>query len=64
MQEYLQRSKKNVRYVVVNESGPDHQKIYEVEALVDNICVGKGSNKTKKQAEQDAARQALELMGR
>lgn len=59
LQEYLQKSKKSVRYVVVKESGPDHQKVYEVEALVNNKCVGKGINKTKKQAEQDAAHDAL-----
>lgn len=59
LQEYLQKSKKTVRYVVVKESGPDHQKLYEVEALVDGKCIGKGANKTKKQAEQNAAQNAL-----
>ena len=59
LQEYLQKSKKNVKYVVVKESGPDHRKSYEVEAWVDDKCVGKGVNKTKKQAEQDAAQNAL-----
>ena len=59
LQEYLQKSKKTVRYVVIKESGPDHQKLYEVEALVDGKCIGKGANKTKKQAEQDAAQNAL-----
>ena len=59
LQEYLQKTKTNVRYVVVGESGPDHKKMYEVEAYVNNKCVGKGINKTKKQAEQDAARDVL-----
>ena len=59
LQEHLQKTKNNVKYVVVKESGPDHQKLYEVEARVDNKCVGKGANKTKKQAEQDAAQNAL-----
>ena len=59
LQEFLQKSHKKVRYVVVKESGPDHQKLYEIEAIVDDKCVGKGANKTKKQAEQDAAQNAL-----
>jgi len=59
LQEYLQSKKQYVKYVVVKESGPDHEKVYEVEARVEGRCAGKGVNKTKKQAEQDAAQDAL-----
>ena len=59
LQEYLQKEHKSVRYVIVKESGPDHEKSYEVEALVNDKCVGKGINTTKKHAEQDAAKDAL-----
>lgn len=61
LQEYLQKDHKNVRYIIVKESGPDHEKSYEVEATVNGNCVGRGTNKTKKQAEQDAARDALKF---
>lgn len=60
LQEHLQKERKSVRYVIVNESGPDHEKSYEVEAIVDGKCVGRGKNRTKKQAEQDSAKDALE----
>ena len=60
LQEYLQSKGSFVRYVVTKESGPDHEKVYEIEARVDGKCVGVGANKTKKQAEQDAAKNTLE----
>ena len=50
-------------YVTVSESGPDHDKVFEVEALVNSNVVGRGRGRTKREAEQDAARQALELFG-
>lgn len=50
-------------YVTVSESGPDHDKVFEVEALVNSNVVGRGKGRTKREAEQDAARQALELFG-
>lgn len=51
------------RYVLVKEEGPDHDKHYEVELLLNSNIVGRGKGSSKKAAEQDAARQALELMG-
>jgi len=63
LQEYLQKQHKNVRYIVVKESGPDHEKCYEVDAMVGNECAGHGVNKTKKHAEQDAAKDALKKYG-
>jgi len=47
-------------YRMVGESGPDHQKAFEVEVMVNDRVFGTGSGKTKKLAEQMAARQALE----
>ena len=47
-------------YQIIAESGPDHQKSFEVEVLVKGQAFGRGRGKTKKEAEQLAAREALE----
>ena len=49
----------NPDYRLVHESGPDHQKVFEMEVLINGDLYGRGTGKTKKQAEQSAARQAL-----
>ena len=46
-------------YVVVKESGPDHDKQFEVEAMMNREVAGRGFGKTKKEAEQAAAKEAL-----
>lgn len=51
------------QYILVNESGPDHDKRYEVELRLNSNVVGHGTGSSKKQAEQEAAKEALELMG-
>lgn len=51
------------QYKLVDEIGPDHDKRYVVELYVNSNVVGRGTASSKKGAEQDAARQALELMG-
>ena len=50
------------KYTVVNETGPDHQKIFEVEIEAEGRPLGKGSGKSKKEAEQHAAQVALETL--
>jgi len=47
-------------YRLFHESGPDHQKVFEVEVLIKGLVRGRGVGHTKKEAEQIAARQALE----
>ena len=47
-------------YRTIQESGPDHQKAFDVEVLVKDSVLGRGKGKTRKEAEQQAARQALE----
>ena len=59
LQELIQTDKKTLEYVLVNESGPAHNKTFEVEVKVDNIIYGKGIGKTKKEAEQLAAKDAF-----
>jgi ribonuclease III len=50
-------------YMTVRESGPDHQKIFEVELSIQGDVVGVGSGRSKKEAEQQAAKQALGQVG-
>ena len=60
LQEEIQ--KKNtaqLRYVLVGETGPDHDKQFHVEAYLDNQLIGCGVGRTKKSAEQQAAYEAL-----
>ncbi len=47
-------------YVVIEESGPDHQKTFEVTVEIEQQCRGSGKGHSKKVAEQQAAKQALE----
>lgn len=64
LQEIIQRNpEESVNYVLVSEEGPDHNKTFTVEVRLNSNVIGKGSGKSKKNAEQMAAKQALELMG-
>lgn len=61
VQEWCQRRFDSLpSYAVVRESGPDHDKLFEVELSVNGAVVGRGTGRSKKEAEQSAARQALE----
>jgi ribonuclease-3 len=50
------------KYTVVGESGPDHQKLFEVEIFAGGSALGRGVGKSKKEAEQMAAKEALERL--
>lgn len=64
LQEIIQQNKEEkVEYILICETGPDHDKIFNVEVLLNSNVIGNGKGKSKKQAEQDAAKQALSLMG-
>lgn len=64
LQEVVQQNPdENVNYVVVGESGPDHNKTFEVEVHLNSNVIGKGKGRSKKSAEQAAAKEALKLMG-
>ena len=52
-----------LEYEVIEESGPEHDKIFTVAAKVNNNVVGTGKSKSKKDAEMEAAKLALELFG-
>ena len=63
LQELVQQKKNQVlTYTLVGESGPDHDKKFDVEVKLNGIVVGSGSGSSKKRAEQDAARSALEKL--
>lgn len=52
-----------LEYVLTDESGPDHAKKFSVEARLNSNVIGKGIAKTKREAEQQAAHEALILFG-
>ena len=58
LQESVQTVKKSVEYVLVNESGPAHKRIFEVEVIIDGLVYGKAIGSSKKEAEQNAAKEA------
>jgi len=59
LQEKVQKLGKSLVYVIVDESGPEHNKMFTVEARVDGKTLGKGQGRNRKSAEQKAAYQVL-----
>ena len=65
LQELVQRSSdQHVSYRLAEESGPDHNKVFTFEVLINDVPSGRGSGRTKKEAEQMAACKALETLER
>lgn len=63
LQELIQgKMKKEFSYELLEESGPEHDKTFVVEVLMEGDSLGKGSGRTKKAAEQQAAYKALLLL--
>jgi ribonuclease-3 len=60
LQERLARNGARVRYEITGESGPPHDRVFEVAASVNGQILGRGSGRSKKAAEQSAAEEALE----
>jgi len=60
LQELLARDGARVTYAVIDESGPPHDRRFEVDATVDGEVIGRGEGRSKKAAEQAAAAEALE----
>lgn len=64
LQEIVQKNPGEIlEYHMVSESGPDHDKHFVFEVHLNSNVIGKGGGRSKKEAEQNAAREALELMG-
>ena len=63
LQEMVQQKKNQIlSYELVGQSGPDHDKKFDVEVSLNGTVVGFGSGSSKKRAEQDAARAAIEKL--
>jgi len=60
LQELVQTDKKSLEYVIVNETGPAHDKVFSVVVKIDDIVYGSGTAHSKKEAEQLAAKDALQ----
>lgn len=64
LQEVIQKNPdQSINYVFVGSSGPDHDKVFEAEVRLNSNVIGRGKGKSKKSAEQAAAKEALKLMG-
>lgn len=64
LQEIIQRNpEEKVEYVLRSQSGPDHDRHFVVEVCLNTNIIGHGEGHSKKQAEQQAAKEALRLMG-
>ena len=64
LQQIIQQSGVDtLTYALVGTSGPDHEKIFEVEARLNSNIIGRGKGRTKREAEQYAAKEALALFG-
>lgn len=59
LQESIQTEKRSLEYVLVDEQGPAHNKTFTMIVKVDDIIYGKGTAGSKKEAEQEAAKDAL-----
>ncbi len=59
LQEAVQTASKSLKYQVIHEEGPSHNKTFQVEVRVDGILYGTGVGNSKKEAEQNAAKDAL-----
>ena len=59
LQEYVQTEQKSLEYKLVNEEGPAHDKRFTVDVVIDRIVYGTGIGTSKKEAEQEAAKVAL-----
>ena len=65
LQEIIQQNpEEKLLYKLVGEKGPDHDKRFLVDVMLNSNVIGRGEGRSKKNAEQMAAKEALELMGK
>ena len=62
LQEYVQTEQKSVYYELIEESGPAHDRTFKVVAKIEDIVYGVGVGGSKKEAEQEAAKEALKKL--
>ena len=64
LQEVVQKNREeHVEYVLIDESGPAHDRHFVIEVHLNSNVIGRGEGRSKKIAEQMAAKEALSLMG-
>ena len=65
LQEFVQAdNSRQVRYVLVKESGPSNCPVFVMNCMIDDLVMGTGSGTSKKQAEQNAAHNAFEKLSK
>ena len=64
LQEYVQAEQDTINYELIEEKGPAHDKTFKVKVIIDNISYGEGVGSSKKEAEQNAAKIALEKVAK
>lgn len=64
LQEYVQTEQRNLIYELEKEEGPSHNKTFTIVVKIDNIIYGRGSAPNKKEAEQEAAKNALDKLAK
>ncbi len=64
LQELVQSDKRSLEYRILSESGPSHNKLFTTRVFMDEILMGEGTGKSKKEAEQNAAEMALEKLAK
>ena len=64
LQQLVQQAEgEKLEYVLVGQHGPDHEKVFEIEARLNSNVIGRGEGRSKRDAEQKAAKEALILFG-
>jgi ribonuclease-3 len=66
LQELIQAqdTKKKIRYKLLQDNGPDHQKTFIVSVIIGEETIAKGQGKSKKEAESEAAEKALIILSK
>lgn len=64
LQEYVQTEQKTISYQLVKEEGPPHDKTFTIDVVIDSIIYGTGVAGSKKEAEQNAAKEALKKLAK
>ena len=65
LQEYVQgKGQQSIEYIITGESGPDHAKVYNMAVYIGGEKAGEGTGKSKKDAEQSAAKAALDYINK
>ena len=62
LQEYVQTTQKSLTYHLISEEGPSHNKTFTMEVRIDDIIYGRGKAQSKKEAEQEAAHDAIKKL--